>query len=233
MVSMVAHTGVAAGVGSAPTESRVDGFGQPIAGLADQDPTTGYRVDSTTRRVVTNEAAAAPSDLPVEPVGLLACDSRADGSDPLHNATRAALHDPVTSAPGQSVTTVAGDVGVHVSTARYHVRVLEGEDLIERRDVDGRSRLSPAQFGDDPELAAAMAEPATATVVGAVRTVQLISVTALAARIDLAPSTASYHVSRLTDAGMFEREKQGKPVYVSLSADASRFLGESPEEGNA
>lgn len=229
-VSTVAHAGVAAGVVGDTEASSVDDIGQQLGGLADLDAADRVvsEADSTARQALGAAAAAEPI-LPVEPVGLVACYSRYDTSDPLEHATREELHETVASAPGQSVTTVARTVGVPVSTARYHLRVLEGEGLLDRHRIDGRARLYPADFGDDPELAAALTASAPSAVVDAVRTAAPLTVTALATKAEIAPSTASYHVGRLTDAGVFERERDGKTVRVSLSADAARLLGDRPE----
>ncbi|WP_158093582.1 helix-turn-helix domain-containing protein [Halorubrum sp. SD683] len=209
----------------------VDEIGQHVGDLTDPGATIEDSVltETTVPRVVTQIAAAVepPS---VEPIWAVAAGySRYDESDPLEHPTRQELHDTVTNVPGQSVTAIARDVGVPVSTARYHVRVLEREDLVDRHSVDGRARLYPAGFEDDPELAAALTAPAA--IVDAVRTAEPVSVTGLAARTDLAPSTASYHVDRLTDAGVFERERAGKTVHVSLSAEAARRFGDTPEDG--
>lgn len=220
-VSVVAHAGVAAGVGSDQSVRSVDDIGRHVGALTDHDAT----IEGDAARRVVTQVAAAVEPPSVEPVGLLAaCYSRYGGSDPLEHATRAELLDTISSDPGQSVTAVARDVDVPVSTARYHVRVLEREALIDRLRIDGSARLYPAGFEDDPELAAALTAPGA--VVDAVRTAEPVSVTELAARADLAPSTASYHVDRLTEAGVFEREKAGKTVHVSLSDEATRRFGD-------
>lgn len=219
LVSMVAHACVAAASTGDAVERSVDDIGQPAAELIDDDA------------AVAQLAEAVADDLPVEPVALLVGYSRYHESDPLENATRESLYDRVTSTPGRSVTSLARDVDVPVSTARYHIRVLEDEELIDRQRIDGRARLYPDGYAGDPELIGALAASAPTAVVAAVRSEQPVSMTALAASAGLAPSTASYHVSRLTDSGVFERERDGRTVRVSLSADAMRLLGDGSGNG--
>lgn len=241
-VSLIAHAGVAVGVGGNGSGVTI---GQEATDLTDRDATTVEihvgatdaneigttvedHVDSVPRRILTHVATAAESPLPVEPVGVVACYSRYGESDPLAHPTRRALREAVAGAPGKSMTGVAREIGVPVSTARYHLRVLEGDGIVDRHRIDGNARLYPAEFDGDRELAAVLSASAPAAVVDAVRAAEPVSVTALAARTDLADSTASYHISRLTDAGALERERDGKTVRVSLSADAARLLGDAP-----
>jgi hypothetical protein len=51
--------------------------------------------------------------------------SRYDDSDPLENEARAAVMDAVEADPGRPTTEVAEAADVNLSTARYHVRVLQ------------------------------------------------------------------------------------------------------------
>jgi len=57
-----------------------------------------------------------------------------DDADALDHETRRRIHDTVAETPGTHLAGVADAVDEPVSTVRYHVRVLEREDVWERRD---------------------------------------------------------------------------------------------------
>lgn len=159
---------------------------------------------------------ALPPDGPGLPL-VLAGYSRHDGSDPLGNERRAAVHQAVLDSPGTYLTEVAESTGIHVSTVRYHVRVLEDEDLVRTAKVGGKRRLYPAQV-EQEAVRAALNDASTAPVLETVAEQEPASVSAIAAAVDRAVSTVSHHVSRLADAGVVVRERDGQSVQVTLAS---------------
>jgi DNA-binding transcriptional ArsR family regulator len=154
--------------------------------------------------------------------------SRYDDSDPLENEARAAVMDAVEADPGRPITEVAAAADVNLSTARYHVRVLQKEDMLMRVAVRGRKRLFPA-FTQDPELLAALSDEATAPLIDALRRLEPASVGALADELGKSPSTVTHHLQRLEDDGVVVRERAGRAVENSLAPTTREALAPSAE----
>ncbi|MFC4356462.1 winged helix-turn-helix transcriptional regulator [Halobium salinum] len=153
--------------------------------------------------------------------------SRYDDSDPLENDHRAAVFEVVGDAPGIAVSEVAKRADVSRSTARYHTRVLEAEGLVFGEKIRGKLRYFPAD-DEMPELTAALADEAAAGVLFAVARRGPVSVSALAEALDRAPSTVSHHLSRLDEAGLVERERDGGAVLTRVTPEVDAALAERP-----
>ncbi|WP_255198057.1 winged helix-turn-helix transcriptional regulator [Halorarius litoreus] len=158
--------------------------------------------------------------------------SRYDGSDPLEHEDRAAIHDYVTENPGAYMSAVSENVGVNHSTARHHVKVLEREGVIENAKVRGRRRLFPAH-AQQQELAAAMADEATADVLEAIARLGPCSGSALAEEVGKSVSTVSHHLSRLEDDDLVVREKDGRATVNRLPSEVQEALAPDREPAGA
>lgn len=142
--------------------------------------------------------------------------SRFEDPEPLGHDTRQRLYGVITDSPGVYVAELARRTDTHVSTVRYHLRVLAAAGLIERTTVHGRSHLSPA--GSDAAPRPACAEDGT-------RRAVLVSLDRegeatgreLSERLGLTESTVSYHLQRLADDGLVERENDGRTVVNALA----------------
>ena len=135
----------------------------------------------------------------------------------LDSEPRAILYEAVTGSPGISMTEVAEKASLPLSTARYHSRVLTNEDVIDEEKIRGKRRLFPAAMGPDRrELAAAMADDATASLLAATFHLEPVGVCDLAEELDRSASTISYHLTRLEEASLLERERDGDYTVVRL-----------------
>ncbi|WP_227356965.1 winged helix-turn-helix transcriptional regulator [Haladaptatus salinisoli] len=141
--------------------------------------------------------------------------SRYDGSNPLDNVTRSAVHDAIIDDPGLSLSALSDRTAIPRSTVRYHVRILEEERLVETARVRGKRRAYPAD-DDDPELAASLSDDSTAALLETVARDGPASVSELAVALDRTPGTVSYHLERLADDGLVERERAGNAVVTTL-----------------
>lgn len=158
-------------------------------------------------------------------LAVLAGYSRYDFSDPLENENRASVLETVEASPGINLTSLVEETGLTESTVRYHVRVLEHEGLLDGAKVRGRRRFVP-RTNEDVELLAAFEEEATRDVIDALFEHEPASGTTLAEALDRDPSTVSHHLSRLSDAGLVEREQDGPALRNSLSADVRAALSD-------
>jgi predicted transcriptional regulator len=156
--------------------------------------------------------------------------SRYDDSDPLEHEARSEVFEIVTATPGAYLSEVAERADLPLSTARHHVRVLEREDLLSGAKVRGKRRFYPA-YTNGVELAAAMNDDATASVLDAIARLGAASVSDLADEIGRDPSTISHHLQRLEEDGIIVRERDGRAVMNKLAPEARTAL--APESGEA
>lgn len=147
--------------------------------------------------------------------------SRYDDSDPLDNEVRSRVYGVIEQSPGTYISEVSEQVSASRSTVRYHVRILEDEGLIVGDADRGKHRFYPTG-SDDPALAAAMNDDATARVLDSIARLEPATVSALAEDLDRAPGTVSYHLDRLADDGLIEQERIGNSVVTRL-ADGIRI----------
>jgi len=153
--------------------------------------------------------------------------SRYDDSDPLEHEARDAMFDVVESSPGTYLSEIADRAELPLSTARHHIRVLEREGLVSGAKVRGKRRFYPA-YTDGVELAAAMNDESTASVIDALARLGASSVSDLAEELDKDPSTVTHHVQRLEEDDVVVRERDGRAVMNKLSAAARTML--EPDE---
>lgn len=147
--------------------------------------------------------------------------SRHDSSDPLKNEVRSQVYSVIEQSPGTYISEVSEQVSASRSTVRYHVRILEDEGLIDGDADRGKHRFYPTG-SDDPALAAAMNDDATARVLDSIARLEPAAVSAIAEDLDRAPGTVSYHLDRLAEDDLIEQERTGNSVVTSL-ADGIRI----------
>jgi predicted transcriptional regulator len=169
--------------------------------------------------------AAAPTDgdddgrmagVVAAPAGSTASSPTANaprGRDGVESDARAALYEAVEAAPGIHFARAAARADVETSTARYHVRVLERDELVESDHQLGKKRLYPVSTSEDDRVVhAAVADPTTGDVLDAVEQTEPATVNAVAETLDRSESTVSEQLSRLADAGVVDRERDGNAV---------------------
>lgn len=154
--------------------------------------------------------------------------SQYDDSDPLENAARQDVFERVRESPGIYRSEVAAETGLAPTTVRYHARILAEESLLTEVRINGRQRLFPIGTGDDDrELAAALDDDSTASVLAGLEVHEPVGTAALADQLDLCPSTVSYHLSRLEERDLVVRERQGRAVVTRLAPDVRDALATS------
>jgi DNA-binding transcriptional ArsR family regulator len=150
--------------------------------------------------------------------------SQRDDSDPLDHEGRAALYEAIEESPGAYLSAVCESAEVPVSTARHHLDVLEAEGLVTAAKVRGKRRFYPDHAAAGAELVAALEDEGTAPVLHALARLGDSHGGRLADELDRDPSTVSHHLSRLEDAGLVEREREGRAIVNRLAPEAREAL---------
>ncbi|PSP91648.1 hypothetical protein BRC84_06940, partial [Halobacteriales archaeon QS_1_68_44] len=109
--------------------------------------------------------------------------SRYDDSDPLEHDAREQVYEIVSETPGSYLSEVSEQAGLPLSTTRHHMKVLEREDLVSGAKLRGKRRFYPA-YAEGIELAAALNDDSTASIIDALARLGAASVSDLAGELD-------------------------------------------------
>jgi DNA-binding transcriptional ArsR family regulator len=165
-------------------------------------------------------------DNPIGPPGLVALVgySRHD-SDPLDHAVRSRIYETIQASPGIYPAALADQLDTPRSTLRYHLRILETDSLVTTREIDGKRRYVATEATAAERALAVVDEGTTAaSIVEALAREGPATVSELAAGVDRSPGTVSYHLDRLEDAAVVERERDGQAVQNRLATEVSPLI---------
>jgi DNA-binding MarR family transcriptional regulator len=149
--------------------------------------------------------------------------SRYDDSDPLEHQARKRVFEVIKGTPGSYLSEVSEQAELPLSTTRHHIKVLEREDLVSGAKLRGKRRFYPA-YAKGIELAAAMNDESTASIIDAIARLGTASVSDLADDLGRDPSTISHHLQRLEEDDIIARERDGRAVVNKLSPEARSAL---------
>ena len=153
--------------------------------------------------------------------------SRYDDSDPLEHDAREQVYGIVSETPGSYLSEVSERADLPLSTTRHHMKVLEREGLVSGAKLRGKRRFYPA-YAEGVELAAALSDESTASIIDALARLGAASVSDLAGDLGRDPSTISHHLQRLEEDDIIAREREGRAVMNKLSPEARTAL--DPEQ---
>ncbi len=166
---------------------------------------------------------------------------RYDETDPLEHESRATIHGYLEDAPGSYLSEISEETDIPLPTARYHLKILEHENLVFRSKMRGKRRYFPA--GAEPsKLDAALDDVGAAAVLRALADHGPDSVSGLAEKLDRDVSTVSHHLQQLEGDGLVTREQDGPAVMNRLSptvrerlapSEADPSMAETPGEASA
>lgn len=159
---------------------------------------------------------------------------RYDDSSPLDHEGRRRLAEAVRADPGVHLSAVSDGVDLPLSTARYHLRILEHEGLVRGVKLRGKRRYFPPDV-EAEALVVSLADEATANVLRSLVDAGSASVSELAERLDRDPSTVSHHLDRLAAEGLVDRERAGRAVVSSATSEVEaavdRLRSDEPVAG--
>lgn len=154
--------------------------------------------------------------------------AQVEGDEVLDNDTRATIFEAIRSEPGLSATDLSKKADCGWGTVVYHLAVLEQNGLI-ISSRDGRHRRFFPYSGMDfrhKDVFSAIRNETTAAILNAIRDSPGIHQTALRKEVDLAASTVNWHISKLEDADLVEKERDGRKVRYRPGANMD-LLSES------
>ncbi|WP_162562571.1 winged helix-turn-helix transcriptional regulator [Salinigranum rubrum] len=142
--------------------------------------------------------------------------------------TRASLYDHLRAKPGTYLAALSDVAAIDAPrpTVRYHLKVLERRGLVTSEKRRGKRRFFPVGTAPDALELAMESAPARAVLEALAESADTVS--GLAERVDRDPSTVTYHLSRLEDDGLVNRERQGQAVVNRLTPGARTVLGQGP-----
>ena len=112
-------------------------------------------------------------------------------------------------------------------TLQYHLRWLVNERLVAREADGDYTRYYPVEGFDEADRATmnALRRKTGRRIVAHLATDGPLTTSDLSERLDRSASTVSWHLSKLTEAGLVAKERDGRSVYYSLSdPDRAKYL---------
>lgn len=140
--------------------------------------------------------------------------------DRLELESRREIYASVRDAPGIHVRELERRHDYAKGTLQYHLRELERAGLVEAHDDGKFTRYYASDDGfddDDRAVLSALRRKNSRRIVAYLAAEGPLSTSELAARIERSPSTTSWHLSRLAEAGVVEKERDGRAVNYSLT----------------
>ncbi len=206
----------------------VTAAGRQCLMVAHSSPPSSVSVLRHTRWIVSRPDNGGWLDWVWRILGLLGY-QRYDDSDPLEHDSRATIHDVLHETPGAYLSEISDKTDIPLSTVRYHLKILEHENLVARTKMRGKRRYFPA--GTEPsDLIAALDDDGSGAVLRSLASHGPDSVSGLAEKLDRDVSTVSYHLQQLAEDGLVEREHEGPAVVNRLPPVVREMIDRSTGE---
>lgn len=145
----------------------------------------------------------------------------------LELASRRAIYQYIADNPGVNFRMLLDELDYAQGTLQYHLRWLADEDLIEVSDDGQYTRYYPATEFDEVDRAVmnALRREYSRRILAHLLADGPLTTTELSDRIDKAQSTVSWHLSKLADAELVTKERDGRRVvYEVADPDRVRYL---------
>lgn len=139
------------------------------------------------------------------------------GGDVLDIETRRAIYQELQETPGAHFSDLQRRLEMATGTLQYHLRVLEERGLLEVRRGDRYTRYYPSFEVDrrDKQLLGLLRQSSTRRVLLDLLEHGESRLTDVSDRLDLAPSTVSFHLDKLREAEVVERPERGRYALVA------------------
>jgi len=141
------------------------------------------------------------------------------GDEPeLDLQSRRTIYQYVRDNPGSHFRALLEDLEYAQGTLQYHLRWLEDQGLLEESDDGKFTRYYPAEEFDEVDQAVmnALRREYARRIVAHLAVEGALSTADLSDRLERSPSTVSWHLSKLEDADLVTKERQGRSVEYEL-----------------
>lgn len=137
----------------------------------------------------------------------------------LELTSRRAIYQQIADNPGVHFRALLDKLDVAHGTLQYHLRWLAEEGLIEVSDDGSYTRYYPAAEFDEADQAVmnALRREYSRRILARLLVDGSLSTTDLSDRLDKAQSTVSWHLSKLADANLVTKERDGRSVVYDVS----------------
>lgn len=152
---------------------------------------------------------------------------RATGSGVLGHPVRSTVYRYIRSHPGTPFATIARETGINRGTLHYHLYVLLREGMITEQQEGSRPAYfeNSGRYSSEEKIILSHLQSGTGGIIcqflsrhrGATRP-------EIARWMGIAPSSVSWHLSRLSRSGIISAERSGRKTTYRLTSDADSLL---------
>lgn len=140
--------------------------------------------------------------------------------------------------PGSTAGALAHAAGIGCGRAVYHLAILEREQAVRAKRLDGRRRFfvyGAPRVADEDVAARDLVRPEkqTGRVLGILRRAPGTTLSELARLLGMSPGQAHYHVSKLDDVGFLYRVRSGRRVRHYLTGQGHEVYAKAHEATRA
>jgi DNA-binding transcriptional ArsR family regulator len=196
---------------------------QPVAAPDDSSAEEGV---STTTLVGAGSAAAAAALLTayywprlswVATALVLPLYSRIEKDELFENETREQLYEEIKDDPGIHAHALSEAVDIGWGTTVYHLRRLERNGFVNSEKRGRYRRFFPASgfMERQREVLSVLQNETTEDIAALVREDPGLNQSAICDELDISPSLANWHLNRLIDAELVDRERRGRTVHYT------------------
>ncbi len=130
--------------------------------------------------------------------------------------TRRKIYEAVRKNPGIHLRELQRLTGLAMGQLEYHLDLLERVGLVRSRKQGRYRRYFPADSEDDPNLVGIVRSRVGRAILEYLLGVPRANHEEIAEAVGVSPSTLTWHMKRLADAGIVERRKAGRHTYYAL-----------------
>jgi len=139
--------------------------------------------------------------------------------------SRQAIYRAISDAPGSHLRALHRQLDYAKGTVQYHLQWLIDHELVEAESDGEYTRYYPAHAfaADDKRILSELRRSYSRTIIAHLAADGPLTTSELAERVGRSRSTVSWHLSRLHEAGMVEKRREGRHVRYGL-VDRDRLL---------
>jgi len=150
-------------------------------------------------------------------VGVMPLYSRIEKDELFENEVRERLYETIQDDPGVHAHALADEADIGWGTTVYHLRRLERNGFVKSEKRGRYRRFFPASgfMEQQREVLSVLQNETTRDIAQVVRGEPGLNQSAICDDLDISPSLANWHLNRLIDAELVDRERQGRTVHYT------------------